>query len=215
MSDDIIDVEPEGEDDEPGTDLVVHRPIYERMPGETTAQWEAFLVYRDLGVSRSLSAVASELGKLDRRRLEKWSSRLNWVNRIAAYEIEQEKLDREANRQARNRMLERQQALGAVGVATALKRLHGHGKPGDDDYVEALDPNELDAGETIRMAEVFSKIERAAWGEPSDLVGRALKIGPDEVLRVVSQIVDCAMRYVPKEMHDSFIREIQAIGASQ
>jgi len=166
--------------DEPGGELVAQRAIYERQPGETSKAWEAWRTYRDFGISRSLAAVASEMG-IDKRRIEEWSSKWRWVDRVVAWEIDQDRLDRMAREKARQEMIERHAALGAAGLAPVFRRLLGHGKEGDDDWVAPLDPNEMDAGDVARHAEVFSRIERGAHGEPVDFAGGATKVPREQV----------------------------------
>lgn len=196
---------------EPGGELVAQRRAFERQPGEPSKEWAAFVCYRDLGISRSLAAVSSETG-VPKRQLERWSSKWGWVERVAAYEIEQDRLDREALRQARNQMIERHQALAAAGLSPVFKRLLGHGQEGDNDFVPPLDPNALDAGDLVRFADVFTKMERGAYGDPVDFTRGAAHVPREQVFRVVGAVFELALEYVPSDLHEAFIRDFQGIG---
>ena len=71
---------------------------WERQPGETSRQYEAFCAYRNLGPRRSLVKAYSALnpgGRLPRK-WHTWSSGLSWVQRAEAYDRQEEALDRAA-----------------------------------------------------------------------------------------------------------------------
>ena len=59
--------------------------LFPRLPGETPRAYGAFLVYYDLGHSRSHAAVADRLGEqIDT--VKTWSSRYQWSHRITAFQ---------------------------------------------------------------------------------------------------------------------------------
>jgi hypothetical protein len=62
---------------------------------ESSKAYEAFCVYRDLGVTRSLNQVVHKCGK-SRSLLDRWSSKYRWVERAAAYDeyLEEERRKR-------------------------------------------------------------------------------------------------------------------------
>jgi hypothetical protein len=63
---------------------------YDRMDGESAKAWAAFCVYRDLGVSRSLSSVAEIFYTPETHRkrprnlsqIELWSRQWGWSDRV-------------------------------------------------------------------------------------------------------------------------------------
>lgn len=61
------------------------RQPWERQPGETSKAYEAFCVYRDMGLSRSVVKVGKDLGKAART-VEDWSRKYNWVQRTEAWD---------------------------------------------------------------------------------------------------------------------------------
>uniref|UniRef100_A0A7C2ZYB4 Uncharacterized protein n=2 Tax=Thermorudis TaxID=1649508 RepID=A0A7C2ZYB4_9BACT len=141
---------------------------WERLPGEPAKAYHAFTIYRDLSPKeRSLRRVAEVLGygrsKDKKGRLkvpatiEKWSRRYRWVDRALAWDDEQDRLRREAQREAVEEML-RRHAQEAVALQTkALQRLR------------ELDPSELSPGDVLRYFIEAAKLERISRGEPETI----------------------------------------------
>ena len=69
---------------------------WEQQPGESAKAFEAFAIYRDMGVERSVRKVTQRLNK-SLPLIGKWSSRYNWPERARAYDRD---LDRQAHAQA-------------------------------------------------------------------------------------------------------------------
>ena len=69
---------------------------WEQQPEESAKAFEAFAVYRDMGVERSVRKVTQRLNK-SLTLIGKWSSRYNWPERARAYDRD---LDRQAHAQA-------------------------------------------------------------------------------------------------------------------
>ena len=69
---------------------------WEQQPGESAKAFEAFAIYRDMGVERSVRKVTQRLNK-SLTLIGKWSSRYNWPERARAYDRD---LDRQAHAQA-------------------------------------------------------------------------------------------------------------------
>lgn len=67
--------------------------LWERQPGETARAFEAFVVYRDMGASRSIRKVAQNLNKAVTTLAEQ-SSKYEWVKRVAAWDAEQDRINR-------------------------------------------------------------------------------------------------------------------------
>ena len=61
------------------------RKPWERQKGETRKAYEAFVIYRDLGGTRTLQQVAKKLTKSETL-IRGWSAKWDWLNRVAAYE---------------------------------------------------------------------------------------------------------------------------------
>lgn len=70
--------------------------LWERQDGESEKAFEAFVIYRDMGLERTVSAVVKRLEK-SRNLLDRWKDRWDWETRAAAYD---NYLDREAQKAA-------------------------------------------------------------------------------------------------------------------
>ena len=53
--------------------------------GESDKQYNAYLVYRGLGIGRTIDKTREALGLKDTRRLERWSSAHHWSERARAW----------------------------------------------------------------------------------------------------------------------------------
>lgn len=72
-------------------------PLPKRQTGETEKNYHAFCVYlKQPPHSRSLQKTTEHLGSRDRRYIEKWSSKFNWVERCKAYDRKVERAKAQA-----------------------------------------------------------------------------------------------------------------------
>ena len=134
---------------------------WERQTDETPKPFEAFCTYRDMGTDRSIRAVAAKLDKSETI-IGRWSSKYHWVDRVIAWDDEQERIEREiaqkeqakAIREMRKRHADLASAM-LIKAAKALKRI-----PDD----------EVKAGDMTRMVDVASKLERISRGDVGEVV---------------------------------------------
>lgn len=130
---------------------------WERQPEETTKAFEAFCVYRDLGTERSIAKAGKQLGK-NRVTLEGWSSKYDWVKRVAAWDAEQDRIARKAQQEDIKKMRKRH-----AGVATAMLMKAAAA-------LQQIPPEEIKASDISRMVEVASKLERISRGDVGEVV---------------------------------------------
>jgi len=144
--------------------------LYERQPGETPKQYHAFCLYRDMPASeRSLRRVTAQIHGDDyrdsqRRTIEKYSSRNNWVERVRAWDLERDRASRQAELEAiaemRRKHIEESRALQHVAVQSLL-RLR--------EEIER-DPNrKLTPGMILRYITAGAQMERLTRGEPTEI----------------------------------------------
>ena len=132
-------------------------PPWERQSREGTKAWEAFQVYRDLGTDRSIRQAAEQLGK-SAKTLQEWSTRHAWMDRVAAWELEQDRQARKAQLAAIRKMRQEHAALGFSMLSKAAKAL------------KSIPENEIKASDISRMVEVGSKLERLARGDVGEVI---------------------------------------------
>ena len=129
---------------------------WEMQPGETPKQFEAFVVYRDME-SRSLREVSDILHK-SVTLLGRWSSSNNWVERVAAWDAEKDRIARQEQIKDIKKMRDRH-AKGAQAMFT--KALQG---------LKELDIKDLSAQDIVRMFAESTKVERLSRGDTSDVI---------------------------------------------
>lgn len=129
---------------------------WERQDGETPKQWEAFVVYRDME-GRSLRKVADVLSKSGAL-IDRWSSANNWVERVAAWDDEKDRIARQEQIKDIRKMRDRH-AKGAQAMFT--KALQG---------LKELKPEELSARDIVSMFAESVKAERLSRGDTSEIV---------------------------------------------
>lgn len=155
--------------------LAEDRDPWEKQPRESRKAYAAFSIYRDMGpLERSLAKVARQVGR-SRGMMERLSVRWQWVFRVEQYDAHEDRLRREALRKEQEEMLRRHAGLAALAIQKVILRLRG-GKDriitaeGQQQEVPvlALHPNEMDAQDLARLADVAVKIERLARGLPTE-----------------------------------------------
>ena len=129
---------------------------WERQNGETAKQFEAFVVYRDME-ERSLRQVGKILNK-SVTLIGRWSGNNNWVERVAAWDNEKDRIARQEQIKEIRKMRERH-AKGSV--AMFAKALEG---------LKNLKPEELTAQDVVRMFSESVKAERISRGDTSEVV---------------------------------------------
>jgi len=107
---------------------------WERQQHETSKAYEAFCVYRDMGVSRSLDKVAKNLQK-SLTFIGRWSSQYDWIERAALYDDYIEKIERAA--MEKERISQRKRRL-KISMAFQARLVDGL-KDLDLENIKALD----------------------------------------------------------------------------
>lgn len=95
--------------------MVQHRDPWEQQDGETATLFNAFSIYRNLGLKRKLTEVAKELD-ISYQTVCRWSSEWGWRERVTAW-------DREMDREARERLKLEQGVTAARHFDVANKML--------------------------------------------------------------------------------------------
>ena len=142
---------------------------YERRDDETDPAWAAFVVYRDMGLERSLTKVSQATGK-DRSLMEKWSSEAKkghgWRKRVVAWDLDVDRRRRIGALEGVQDMRRRQiklgmelQELGGLELSKLITKAKKHKRAGT-----------LDDALVLKLVEVGSKLERVVRGEPGEII---------------------------------------------
>ena len=157
--------------------------LWERQPKESPPAFQAFVVYRDLGLgTRSNAKVARELGK-SITLINRWSSRWNWVRRVEEYDAELDREIRDRHVKELYEARDRHANLSRLLQTKFLERLRD--LPTDEIPVVAL-ANILKVATDVELralGEATIKTEQAIAG----LDGGALRISIDELAKMAEQ----------------------------
>lgn len=130
---------------------------WERQNGETPKQFEAFVVYRDMGEERSIQKVANQLAK-SRQLLTRWSSANGWVERCTAWDNEQDRILRQEQLKDIRKMRERHAKIAEAGLIKAAQALKN------------MNPEDFKPGDIPKFLEACSKLERISRGDVGDVL---------------------------------------------
>jgi len=135
---------------------------YERQPNETVKQFEAFKLYRDMGLDRSLREVAKQLNK-SLALIGRWSSQNNWIERARLYDIDMDRQETIQNIKKRKEMVKRHAQTSKMFQQKILERLR------------TLNPHELSPSDLVKWFEIAIKIERLSMGEATEIQDQYLE----------------------------------------
>ena len=169
--------------------------FWERLEGETSRAYQAFCLYRDMGITRSLRKVVEQhfggsSAKL--RQIEEWSRKWMWVARAEAYDAEIEwrrRLEREEQIQE---ALER-----ARRAALLLQRIALNG-------LQLYQVNSVGEPSAILLRYLQAGLaeERLALGVPNGITQLEHRGDPDAV----------AQHFETRRRMDSYKRAKEALG---
>lgn len=133
-----------------------------QLPNESEPAWAAFKVYRNSGPTRSLKKAARVVGKV-KRLIERWSSRHGWQARVAAWDLEQQDLRRDARVQAISDAEERHGKLARALLGRVAAELGSQVKGRCETCGRS--PTKLSAGQVATALKAGVEVERLALGQ--------------------------------------------------
>jgi hypothetical protein len=181
---------------------------WERQGNESSQAFAGFCSYRDLGSGRSIEKAAKHVRK-SVSLLKRWSSRYYWVERIEAWDREQDRLATQASAHAARERAEeirhRQvkdgqdlQRLARAGIAQLIQR--------DPVTSEPRLKRELKVGEIVILHRYGAELERTAAPAVTDQ-----GTGPDAE---ESGDLDQMLRELPQEDIASLLKAARAVSSS-
>lgn len=130
---------------------------WERQPGEGARAFEAFVVYRDLGVNRSIRKAAQNLNKAVTT-LAEWSTKHEWVKRVSAWDAEQDRI-------ARNEMIAEMSATRKKQRKQA-QRMQEKGM----ELLESISLGDAKLSEIVSLLKAGMEQERIAIGDVGEVI---------------------------------------------
>lgn len=144
-------------------ETVTYAEPWERQPRESAQAFQAFVLYRDMGVERGIRKVVAVLGK-SRALLERWSSRWGWVERCRQWDSEIDRLSRIKKLKEIEKMRQTHITAAQAMMAKALVKL------------QSMQPGELSPHDVRKMLMDAAALERIARGEPGSIVEERKKV---------------------------------------
>lgn len=129
---------------------------WEMQKTDTPKSWEAFVEYRDME-KRSLAKVADKLGK-SVKLIERWSQKHDWVNRVASWDEEKDRLVRIELTKDIGAMRKRHADIASAMLMKAARAL------------ARIPDDEIKATDITRMVDVATKLERISKGDVGDVI---------------------------------------------
>ncbi len=130
---------------------VIMKQIWERQEGESAKAYDAFTLYRDMGPGRSISKIVQKHTK-NRATCGKWSVKYNWVQRVAAYDEEQDRI---------RRLVAKEELIKAT--REHLRNARNMRKVAME-IITTKDADKISFGDAVRALELAVKMERQALG---------------------------------------------------
>ena len=127
--------------------FVVTAPEWERQRRESSAAYEAFRAYRDLGPMRAVADVRLE--DVRSSTISNWAMRHHWRERARAWDDHAYREADALRLDALRNMHRTHQLAGRVAIAKALSALQG------------IEPADIAAGVAVRLLDVGTRLERS------------------------------------------------------
>lgn len=151
------------------------RAPWDRQDGESSASFQAFIVYRDMGPKRSLRAAATK-GGISSTQMITHSRRNEWVKRVAAWDRRKDQARTRAELSELEKMHQRHirasmklQDLTLLEMKLAIKAVQGK--------LDACDLEGAEAPDKIATTlDKATKIERLARGESTERIEGTLDL---------------------------------------
>lgn len=139
------------------------RPAWERQPREGGQSFDAFLIFRELGVKRTLLETAKICGKTPSL-IRRWALQWDWYIRVDAWDQRLAEFRDKAAVEEAKAMGARQARLGMKLQEVGAKRL-------EQFSTTPLLQETLTANDTIRLIKEGADLERVARGEEKGEAG--------------------------------------------
>lgn len=121
--------------------------LWARQQNESEKAFEAFAIYRDLGLSRTVTEVVKRLSK-SRHLIARWKSLYNWDERALAYDNE---LEKQGMKEAAKRVREMTRRHIDLALRLQNKAIEA---------LEALSPDDMQAKDVLAFLKESTGLER-------------------------------------------------------
>lgn len=155
------------------------RDEFDRQPGEPETAWKSFIVYRDMGLDRTLEKTRVVLGKTNPgylKALEEWSREWGWRTRTEAWDREIDRRHRKEMfaevERMRRRHVDLAVSLQDLGTVELRKLLAAANR--------AIKENVITGELLLKLIDLGIKLERQGRGEPESIIEERRQLTADE-----------------------------------
>lgn len=140
---------------------------WERQPGETAKQFQAFRLYMDMPAhQRGVRKVQQKLGLKSNRHLFKWSAKHKWVQRAVLWDDEQARIRVLAANEKARAMADRHYNVADHMLAIAAVQLEQLSSKARQTQAAGEEWDYLKPGEVARWLKAVVDVQRVSVGEP-------------------------------------------------
>ncbi len=132
---------------------------WERQKGESEQAYEAFVIYRDLGLKRSNHEVCERLSK-SRQLISRWKAKYSWDDRVRAYD---NAMERQAHAEAVRSLKDMTKRHTKIAIQMQKKALEALEKLS----VEDMTPRDIK--EYIKIATELERLNRSVSANDSSI----------------------------------------------
>lgn len=159
---------------------------WERLPQESSKQFEAFTLYRDLGPNRSIQKVAQERteGRPHTSRLKEWSFKYEWVERATAYDAHLDEIRRSGKEdEIRELAAQNSHEIDKMNIRHALEAQLLQNKA--IEKLESLNIEDMKPHDIVKFYDTAVKIERLSRGVSTENIKReeVKEVKEDDITR--------------------------------
>lgn len=147
--------------------------LWQRQLNETSAAFEAFVLYRDMAPARSTRRVAEVLDK-SKSQIDAWSSANHWVSRCQIWDNEIDKRSTNAQiaeikamKRRQARMAFEMQSAAQIALEALKQRLEDAKKKAEESGKATkliMSPENI-----VRLADIGARLERLNYDEPDSI----------------------------------------------
>ncbi len=135
---------------------------WERQPNETPRAFDAFTKYRDLEpYDRSAAKVADMIGK-SASNIEQLCTRNNWVERVAEWDNEQDRIKREAAQKEQVMAIKKMRELHTKVAEKMINKAN--------EALDQISPDEIKPSDITKLIDIGAKLERISRGDVGEVI---------------------------------------------
>lgn len=177
--------------------------LWDRMPKECEQYFEAFNVFKDLGVNRTIGKVANTLGK-SMSHCYNMHQKWNWAERAKAWDDEVQKIKNNAQLKSVQQMCKRHADIAMAFQNPLVAIVKEAGRRIENKELESLSIDKFLAAymKATQLLDSVTGVERKARGEATEITKTDITSGGDKVHVVLPSLNEPTAENQPFEYYE-------------